>query len=92
MWLRSYIPNRNNLLCLVCIFRIGLCLNNRAAALTRLGLVFIAAQAGGALFPTITGLIANSVGVRVLQPIVIALVVGALCTWLLVPKPQRRED
>ena len=51
-----------------------------------IGFIFIAAQAGGALFPTITGLIANHTGVAVLQPITLGLVAAALGSWLLIPR------
>ena len=50
------------------------------------------AQAGGALFPSVTGLIATSAGVAVLQPIVLALIVAGAVTWWLVPKPPARTD
>ncbi|KAI2779521.1 MFS general substrate transporter [Daldinia loculata] len=57
-----------------------------------LGFIFVLAQAGGALFPSITGLIATNAGVAVLQPIVLALFVVGGISWWLVPKvPQRNE-
>ncbi|KAI2643681.1 MFS general substrate transporter [Xylaria nigripes] len=57
-----------------------------------LGFIFVLAQAGGALFPSITGLVATSAGVAVLQPIVLALFVLGGITWWLVPKiPSRSE-
>ncbi|KAI2641859.1 MFS general substrate transporter [Hypomontagnella submonticulosa] len=57
-----------------------------------LGFIFVMAQAGGALFPSITGIIATNAGVAVLQPIVLALFVAAGISWWLVPKiPQRSE-
>ncbi|KAI3323063.1 MFS general substrate transporter [Xylariaceae sp. AK1471] len=57
-----------------------------------LGFIFVLAQAGGAIFPSITGLIATSAGVGVLQPIVLALLVVAGISWWLVPKVPTRED
>ncbi|KAI0379911.1 MFS general substrate transporter [Hypomontagnella monticulosa] len=57
-----------------------------------LGFIFVLAQAGGALFPSITGIIATNAGVAVLQPIVLVLFVAAGISWWLVPKiPQRSE-
>lgn len=51
------------------------------------GFIFVLAQAGGALFPSITGLIAASAsaGVAVLQPIVLGLIVAGAGCWWLVP-------
>jgi fucose permease len=56
------------------------------------GFIFVLAQAGGAIFPSITGLIATSVGVSVLQPIVLALFVAGGISWWLVPKVPTRDD
>ncbi|KAH8664034.1 major facilitator superfamily domain-containing protein [Xylariales sp. PMI_506] len=57
-----------------------------------LGFIFVLAQAGGAIFPSITGLIATKAGVAVLQPIVLALmVVGGLCWWMVPQVPARDE-
>ena len=56
-----------------------------------LGFIFVLAQAGAAIFPSVTGLIATRAGVAVLQPIVLALIViGAIC-WYLVPKVPERD-
>ncbi|KAI0201274.1 major facilitator superfamily domain-containing protein [Astrocystis sublimbata] len=57
-----------------------------------LGFIFVLAQAGGAIFPSITGLIATGAGVTVLQPIVLALFVVGGATWWLVPKVPRRDE
>ncbi|KAF3064913.1 Bypass of stop codon protein 6 [Daldinia childiae] len=57
-----------------------------------LGFIFVLAQAGGALFPSITGLIATNAGVAVLQPIVLALFVVGGISWWLVPKVQQRNE
>ena len=51
-----------------------------------IGLVFVIAQAGGAIFPALTGVIATKVGVGVLQPILIGLIVAMGISWALVPK------
>ncbi|KAI0024335.1 major facilitator superfamily domain-containing protein [Xylariomycetidae sp. FL0641] len=56
-----------------------------------LGLIFVVAQAGGAIFPSITGLIATHAGVAILQPIVLALFVAGGLSWLLVPKVQTHQ-
>ena len=55
-------------------------------------LVFVIAQAGGALFPAITGLIASKAGVGVLQPILIGLIIAMGASWALVPKVEHKED
>ncbi|KAI1862221.1 uncharacterized protein JN550_010377 [Neoarthrinium moseri] len=57
-----------------------------------LGFIFVLAQAGGAIFPSITGLIATSAGVAVLQPIVLALIVAGAVFWWMVPKVSDRSD
>jgi hypothetical protein len=56
------------------------------------GLVFLMAQAGGSLFPAITGFVAGSAGVKVLQPILVGLIVAMGISWILVPKVPRRDD
>ncbi|KAI1312822.1 major facilitator superfamily domain-containing protein [Xylaria venustula] len=57
-----------------------------------LGFIFVLAQAGGAIFPSITGLIAASAGVAVLQPIVFVLFVVGGIIWWLVPKVPSRDE
>ncbi|KAF3217176.1 hypothetical protein TWF106_008013 [Orbilia oligospora] len=59
---------------------------------TALGLVFALAQAGGSLFPALTGIIASRVGVQVLQPIMTALLVATGISWWLVPKVHHRSE
>ncbi|KAK5989433.1 Bypass of stop codon 6-like protein [Cladobotryum mycophilum] len=60
---------------------------------TGLGLIFVLAQAGAAVFPSFTGLIATSAGVRVLQPIITALIVsGGVCWWLLPNVSSKDEE
>lgn len=49
-------------------------------------MIFVIAQAGGALFPSLTGLIAAKAGMKILQPIVVALLVVMGTTWAFVPK------
>ena len=44
------------------------------------------AQAGGAIFPSLIGVIASHAGVKVLQPIVAGLIVIMGITWAFVPK------
>ncbi|ORY71693.1 MFS transporter [Pseudomassariella vexata] len=58
-----------------------------------IGLIFVLAQAGGAIFPSITGLIATSqAGVGVLQPVVLALIIaGGVCWWLVPKVPDHRD-
>ncbi|KAL7942706.1 major facilitator superfamily domain-containing protein [Trichoderma barbatum] len=58
---------------------------------TGIGLIFVLAQAGAAIFPSFTGLIATSAGVQVLQPIVTALIVGGGVCWWLLPNVTLKE-
>jgi hypothetical protein len=56
------------------------------------GVVFVVAQAGGSLFPSIIGFIASSAGVKGLQPILVGLIVAMGVSWALVPKVPHRSD
>jgi fucose permease len=57
------------------------------------GLIFVVAQAGAAIFPSLIGLIASRAGVQVLPPIVAGLVVAMGITWGFVPKvPNENQD
>ncbi|KAH9909982.1 MFS general substrate transporter [Xylariomycetidae sp. FL2044] len=64
----------------------------RESQVAALGFIFVLAQAGGALFPSITGLIATNAGVAVLQPIVLALLVAGGVAWWLTPKVPSRSE
>jgi fucose permease len=44
------------------------------------------AQAGGAIFPAITGVIASKAGVVTLQPLLIGLIVAMTASWIFVPR------
>lgn len=59
---------------------------------TALGFVFVFAQAGGAFFPGITGVIASTAGVKVMQPILIGLIVAMGVSWALVPRVKKRDE
>ena len=59
---------------------------------TALGFVFVLAQAGGAFFPAVTGVIASHAGVKVMQPILVGLIVALGVSWAIVPKVKKRED
>ncbi|EMT72524.1 Bypass of stop codon protein 6 [Fusarium odoratissimum] len=59
---------------------------------TALAFVFVFAQLGGCLFPIITGLIAASAGVSILQPILCALLVATSVSWLFVPMPKEGDN
>ncbi|KAK7181949.1 hypothetical protein DPSP01_006179 [Paraphaeosphaeria sporulosa] len=59
---------------------------------TAMGLIFVLAQAGGALFPSITGVIASQAGVKVMQPILVGLIVAMGISWTLIPKVPKRDD
>ncbi|OMP88699.1 Bypass of stop codon protein 6 [Diplodia seriata] len=51
-----------------------------------LALVFVLGQIGGSIFPAITGIVAAHAGVKVLQPVLVALLAATGVSWLLVPK------
>ena len=55
---------------------------------TALALVFVFAQMGGCFFPIITGVLAASKGVAVLQPMLAGLIAAAGISWLLIPRPK----
>lgn len=59
---------------------------------TAIGFIFMLAQAGGALFPALTGVIASKAGLKVMQPIVVALIVSMGVAWALVPKVPKRDE
>ncbi|VZI06397.1 unnamed protein product [Fusarium fujikuroi] len=59
---------------------------------TALAFVFVFAQLGGCLFPIITGLVAASAGVSVLQPVLCALLVATSVSWLFVPMPKQGDN
>jgi fucose permease len=59
---------------------------------TALAFVFVFAQMGGSLFPIITGVIASSAGVHVLQPILTGLLTATAISWLLVPRPKTEQN
>ncbi|KAJ7158305.1 major facilitator superfamily domain-containing protein [Mycena crocata] len=49
-------------------------------------------QAGSALFPFITGVIASKTGIKSLQPLLVAMMSFMLVLWALVPGTPRRVD
>ncbi|KAG4026465.1 hypothetical protein MFRU_040g00240 [Monilinia fructicola] len=62
-----------------------------------LSLIFVVAQAGGTIFPAITGIVAAKLdhgggGVKVLQPVVLGLLGGMMGAWWLVPGVVRRRE
>jgi MFS family permease len=59
---------------------------------TALGFVFVLAQAGGAFFPAVTGIIASRAGVKIMQPILVGLIIAMGISWLFVPREKRREE
>jgi fucose permease len=59
---------------------------------TALGFVFVLAQAGGAFFPAITGVIASQAGVKVMQPMLVGLIVALGISWALVPRVKKRDE
>ncbi|KAJ5561841.1 Major facilitator superfamily domain general substrate transporter [Penicillium sp. DV-2018c] len=48
--------------------------------------VFVLGQIGGSVFPAVTGIIAQKVGVQVLQPMLVALLGAAGVSWMILPK------
>ena len=59
---------------------------------TAIGFIFMLANAGGAVFPALTGIIARTAGLKVMQPIVVGLIVAMGVAWALVPKVPKRDD
>jgi fucose permease len=59
---------------------------------TALGFVFVLAQAGGAFFPAVTGIIASRAGVKIMQPILVGLIVALGISWVLVPRVKKRDE
>lgn len=59
---------------------------------TAMAFIFVFAQAGGTMFPMITGVVASSAGVAILQPILIGLWAGSAVAWLLVPRVKKAEN
>ncbi|KAI5358561.1 Putative major facilitator superfamily, MFS transporter superfamily [Septoria linicola] len=55
-----------------------------------LALMFVMAQAGGAIFPAITGVIAAQSGVSTLQPILVGILAALALSWIMVPSPEKR--
>lgn len=51
--------------------------------------LFLVAQAGGSLFPGVTGVIASQAGVATLQPILVALLAATGVAWFVVPDPKK---
>ncbi|RPA82476.1 MFS transporter [Ascobolus immersus RN42] len=57
-----------------------------------LALIFVLGQAGGSLFPFLTGVIAGRAGVAVLQPIALGLIVASGVVWVMLPKVEVKRD
>ncbi|KAI1377364.1 putative MFS transporter [Hypoxylon crocopeplum] len=47
---------------------------------------------GAAVLPFLTGLLAEGVGVQVLQPVILALMVVLLAVWLVLPRMNKKRD
>ena len=58
------------------------------------GLGFAAAfgGSGGAIFPFVTGVIAQQKGVKVLQPIILSLLVVIWAFWMALPRIGKKRD
>ncbi|KAF2848358.1 MFS general substrate transporter [Plenodomus tracheiphilus IPT5] len=59
---------------------------------TALGFVFVLAQAGGAFFPAITGIVDSQAGVQVMQPILVGLIIAMGISWAIVSHVKKRHD
>ena len=57
-----------------------------------LSLIFVVAQAGGNIFPALTGAIANQAGVGVLPPLLVGLIAAMAAAWAAVPKIEHRDE
>jgi fucose permease len=55
-------------------------------------MIFLTAQAGAAIFPSLIGVIASHAGVKVLPPIVAGLIVLMGATWSFVPKVPEDDE
>ncbi|KAK3715692.1 hypothetical protein LTR37_006917 [Vermiconidia calcicola] len=55
-----------------------------------LSLIFVVAQAGGAIFPAVTGVIAARAGVGTLQPILVGLLAAMVVSSFIVPDPRKK--
>lgn len=53
-------------------------------------LIFVMAQAGGAIFPAVTGVISASAGISTLQPILVGLLAAMVVAWFIVPDPKKK--
>ena len=67
-------------------------LNENCMLTPSAGFVFVLAQAGAAIFPSFTGLIAARAGVQVLQPIILGLIAGGGICWWFIPKVPERSQ
>ena len=52
-------------------------------------LIFVVAQAGGAIFPAVTGVISAKAGVATLQPMLVGLLAAMVVSWFIVPDPRK---
>ncbi|EJU05957.1 MFS general substrate transporter [Dacryopinax primogenitus] len=49
-------------------------------------------QAGSAVFPFLTGALAQKYGIQVLQPVLVAMIVAEAAIWSVIPLGERRTD
>lgn len=57
-----------------------------------LALIFVLAQAGGAIFPAVTGVISAQAGVATLQPMLVGLLAAMVVAWFIVPDPRKKGN
>ncbi|KAK4182638.1 major facilitator superfamily domain-containing protein [Podospora australis] len=59
---------------------------------TAISFVFVNAQIGGSLFPIVTGVLGSTMGVSVMQPILVALITATGLSWLVVPQALKKQE
>lgn len=64
----------------------------RKMQISSLSLIASVGSSGGAFAPFLTGILAQSVGTFVLHPVCIALFVGMVVTWWMLPVPEVRDE
>ncbi|EJU06128.1 MFS general substrate transporter [Dacryopinax primogenitus] len=57
-----------------------------------IGWIASVGQVGSALFPFLTGLLSQKFGIKVLQPLLVAMMASCIGLWALVPAIPRRTD
>lgn len=66
-------------------------IDDRELLVAVVGIVGGLGNAGGAIAPFTTGLLAQSKGVWVLQPVILSLIASMIGTWLFLPNIPERD-